>query len=81
MSEVGEGVDEVLDLINAGSDDDTDAIKRRIGLEIYDIIWSAVDLANLLAIDLNASFAEKTARNRDRIWRRSGKLKDDSQTS
>lgn len=75
LSELGEVVDEVLDLQN--SDPNTDevtivAIKERIGLEIYDVIWNAVDLANMLDIDLQAAFDKKIAINNERNWSRSG---------
>lgn len=48
MTEVGEVTDEVITLQAkkaALSDEALVEIKERIGLEIYDIIWNAVDLA------------------------------------
>lgn len=77
MSEVGELVDEVLDLLNTEDDDKQAEIKSRLGMEIYDVIWNAVDLANQLDIDLETAFEVKIAHNKERIWRRSGKLDTD----
>lgn len=75
MSELGEVVDEVIELTTAHPDTPPEtlkAIKDRIGLEIYDVIWNAVDLANLLDIDLEESFKQKIAINKQRRWSRSG---------
>jgi NTP pyrophosphatase (non-canonical NTP hydrolase) len=79
VSEVGETVDEVMDLLNAGPDApdaELAARKERIGMELYDVIWNAVDLANMLDIDLEAAFAKKIAINATRKWRRSGTIHD-----
>ena len=51
------------------SNEAREAIKARLGLEIYDLIWNAVDLANLLDIDLEAAFEEKIAFNAKREWK------------
>lgn len=75
ISELGEVVDEVLELQNIdpnAADINVDKIKERIGLEIYDVIWNAVDLANMLDIDLQAAFDKKIAINKERKWSRSG---------
>ena len=77
MSELGEVVDEVIELSTLSSDASDESIaeiKTRIGLEIYDVIWNAVDLANQLDIDLEAAFERKIAINKDRTWSRSGKI-------
>ena len=77
ISELGEVVDEVIELSTLSSDasDETIAeIKARIGLEIYDVIWNAVDLANQLDIDLEAAFETKITINKNRTWSRSGKI-------
>ena len=68
MSEVGELSDELLALQQLSADDtaQTDAIKQRLGMEIYDVIWNAIDLANLLEIDLEAAFEQKIALNKKR---------------
>ncbi len=83
ISELGEVVDEVLDLLNAGPQtppEDIDAIKERLGLELYDVIWNAVDLANLLEIDLETAFQQKNAYNDTRTWSRSGVLDEEDKT-
>lgn len=74
VSELGELVDEVIEFRNANelSPDDLNDIRERIGLEIYDLIWNAVDLANMLDIDLEGAFEKKIAINKNRHWQRSG---------
>lgn len=75
ISELGEVVDEVLELTSANPDTPPNTlmeIKDRIGLEIYDVIWNVVDLANMLEIDLDEAFKTKIAINEKRQWKRSG---------
>jgi len=79
ISELGEVVDEVIELQTASADTSPEKIaeiKERIGLEIYDVIWNAVDLANMLDIDLEESFRQKIEFNKERTWSRSGKIVD-----
>lgn len=74
VSELGEVVDEVIDLTHPDanlSSETREETKARLGLELYDLIWNAVDLANLLDIDLEAAFEEKIAFNAQREWKRS----------
>lgn len=47
----------------------TEAAKERIGAEIYDVVWNAVDLGRLLDIDLDKAFATKRRYNQQRTWR------------
>jgi NTP pyrophosphatase (non-canonical NTP hydrolase) len=68
MSEVGELAKEVLHLEGAYSVIDETAMKERIGLEIYDIVWNLCDLANLVGIDLETAFAHKQEINQSRTW-------------
>jgi hypothetical protein len=35
---------------------------------MYDMVWSVCDLANITGVDLETSFARKTAINKDREW-------------
>jgi NTP pyrophosphatase (non-canonical NTP hydrolase) len=75
VSELGEVVDEVIDLVNVDEDTPQQVIsemKERLGLELYDLIWNAVDLANMLEIDLEVAFKTKAAINEKRKWKRSG---------
>lgn len=81
ISELGEVVDEVIELTSASPDSPEEmlaGIRERLGQEIYDVIWNAVDLANLLAIDLEPAFQKKIAHNNKRFWSRSGKLGDET---
>ena len=69
MSEVGELSDEVLSLIFAKKDDDSadiSDIEEQLAMEIYDVIWNAVDLANQLDIDLSEAFEKKQNFNKNR---------------
>jgi NTP pyrophosphatase (non-canonical NTP hydrolase) len=80
VSELGEVVDEVIDLISADAETPHEALvemKARLGLELYDLIWNAVDLANMLEIDLETAFKTKTAINEKRKWKRSGYITSD----
>lgn len=82
VSELGEVVDEVIELTNADQDmhqETITKIKERLGLEIYDLIWNAVDLANMLEIDLEESFKKKIAINKEREWVRSGFVNEEHQ--
>ncbi|WP_255294081.1 MazG nucleotide pyrophosphohydrolase domain-containing protein [Bacillus toyonensis] len=42
--------------------------KTDIGLEMFDVVWNLVDLANKLNIDLDQSFKAKMEINKDRVW-------------
>ena len=66
MTEVGEVAREVLKLSGVGKD--ADEVKERLGMELYDVVWNICDLANMLGIDLEKSFAMKTEINRQRDW-------------
>ena len=82
ISEFGELADEVIELRAANPDTSPEVIKnikKRIGLEIYDVIWNAVDLANMLDIDLEDSFKEKIAINEKRKWSRSAYIDTDTE--
>lgn len=77
ISELGELADEVIALNTNKADTSSENIahiKERIGLEIYDVIWNTVDLANMLDIDLEEPFKKKIAINEKRYWSRSGYL-------
>ncbi|MEM9953006.1 MAG: MazG nucleotide pyrophosphohydrolase domain-containing protein [Chloroflexota bacterium] len=77
ISELGEVADEMLELSKSGDSKDQEMIKKRLGMEIYDVIWNAVDLANQLNLDLEDAFIRKIAINKNRVWQRSGELTDD----
>ena len=76
VSEVGEVAKELLQLERLqhaaaaydGRTSDQEAVKERLGMEIYDVIWNLCDLANLAEIDLEAAFLKKNELNREREW-------------
>ena len=68
LTEVGEVAREVLQLSRSADQANADAIKADLGMEMYDVIWNICDLANMLSIDLEASFAAKIEINKTRIW-------------
>jgi NTP pyrophosphatase (non-canonical NTP hydrolase) len=71
MSEVGELARELVALPAAADDvspSPTDDDRQRIGSEIYDVIWNAIDLGRLLGIDLTAAFKSKREHNQRRVW-------------
>ena len=67
-SELGEVAQEVLKLGGFRKGGDTEALKRNLGMEIYDVVWNLCDLANMLDIDLEESFAAKIKHNEER-WK------------
>jgi NTP pyrophosphatase (non-canonical NTP hydrolase) len=68
MTEVGKVTREVLRLERSADQANADAIKTDLGMEMYDVIWNICDLANMLSIDLEASFAAKIQINKTREW-------------
>ena len=68
LTEVGEVAREVLRLSRSADQASADTIKADLGMEMYDLIWNICDLANMLSIDLEASFAAKIAINKTRKW-------------
>ena len=67
MSEMGETAIEVLKLQGFRKGGNADELKQNLGMEIYDIVWNLCDLANMFDIDLEETFAEKVALNRERF--------------
>ena len=68
LTEVGEVAREVLRLARSADQANADAIKADLGMEMYDVIWNICDLANILDINLEASFAAKIEINKTRKW-------------
>jgi NTP pyrophosphatase (non-canonical NTP hydrolase) len=68
LTEVGEVAREVLRLSRSADQANADAIKADLGMEMYDVIWNICDLANMLGIDLETSFAAKIEINKTRKW-------------
>jgi NTP pyrophosphatase (non-canonical NTP hydrolase) len=66
VTEVGELGKELLRYAWPGENQED--IKRRVGHEMYDVVWNLCDLANQLGIDLETCFTEKEAFNRTRVW-------------
>lgn len=79
MSEVGEIAGEVLKLSRDGKRDfgrmdaaEREAVKERLGMEIYDAVWNLLDLAEMAGIaDLEGMFRKKASLNERREWRAS----------
>ena len=75
MSEVGEVAKEVLRLSRDGSEDvgkmeaaETKAVVENLGMQIYDVIWNLLDLADMVGIDLEEAFKRKASLNEGRRW-------------
>jgi NTP pyrophosphatase (non-canonical NTP hydrolase) len=68
VTEVGEMAAEALVLSGAHGDADVEEAKRKLGLEMYDVLWNLCDLANMLGIDLDSACRRKIAYNRARVW-------------
>lgn len=68
MTEVGELSKEVIHLHFRKDPDQVKEIKERLGLEMFDVVWNVMDLANKLGIDLEDAFKKKMEINKDREW-------------
>ncbi len=73
MSEAGEVAREVLKLSRAkdvGKMDEAEreATVKALGMEIYDVVWNLLDLADMAGVDLEAAFDEKARLNESRQW-------------
>ena len=74
-SEVGEVANEVLKLSRDGNADvgtmeagEVRTVKEDLGMEIYDVLWNLMDLADLAGVDLDGAFAKKAGQNAGREW-------------
>lgn len=67
MSEIGEMAKELLALKWAAPDELAQA-RQQLGMEMYDVVWNLLDLANLAGVDLEAAFAAKAEHNEQRRW-------------
>ena len=65
VTEVGEAAKEVLNILY---DEKVDQLKERLGLELYDVFWNVIELANKLEIDLEEAFQKKREINALREW-------------
>jgi NTP pyrophosphatase (non-canonical NTP hydrolase) len=66
LGEAMELADEVLQLPTDGAGDQESL--RRVGHEMYDVLWNLCDLARLTGIDLAQAAAEKRLINEHRKW-------------
>ncbi len=68
VTEVGELAKEVLRLCGTSDPAEAAVIKRHLELEMYDVVWNVIDLANKLGIDLETAFRRKMEINEHRSW-------------
>jgi NTP pyrophosphatase (non-canonical NTP hydrolase) len=71
VTEVGELAREVLQFPSAGDEAAQTTARRHLGAEMYDVVWNICDLANIMGVDLETSFSNKEAVNKEREWPRS----------
>lgn len=64
MTEVGELTQAAL---RSGREPEADG-QSAAGLEIFDVIWNTVDVANHLGIDIEQCLRDRMAINADRMW-------------
>lgn len=74
-SEVGEVAKEVLKLSRDGNRDvgkmnaaETETVLDNLGMEIYDVLWNLLDLADMAGVDLEGAFDKKAELNKSREW-------------
>lgn len=65
-SEINEALVEVNNLLKEGCSEKREEIKRRLGHELFDVIWNVAELANRFGIDLEASAEQKMLINSNR---------------
>ena len=46
-----------------------EAVVESLGMEIYDVIWNLLDLAEMAGVDLEETFRKKASLNEGREWR------------
>ncbi len=63
MTEVGE----VLELSRTEGAD-VEATVEALGMEIYDVVWNLLDLADMAGVDLEEAFGKKARLNESREW-------------
>jgi len=68
ISEIGELSNDLIKLNQPCND--IDELKRKIGHEMFDVMWNICDLANLLEIDLEKCAREKRHLNNQRDFGR-----------
>jgi NTP pyrophosphatase (non-canonical NTP hydrolase) len=69
-TEVGEVAREVLQISRGKLGDATlETVRENLGMEIYDVIWNLLDLAELAGVDLEEAFRKKAGLNEGREWR------------
>ena len=75
-AEVGEVAAETLKLSRDGNRDvgemdvrERDAVVEALGMEIYDVMWNLLDLAEMAGVDLEETFRKKAGLNEGREWR------------
>ena len=64
ISEIGELSNDLIKLNQPGQK--LEALKQKIGHEMFDVMWNICDLANLLEIDLETCAREKKDLNNQR---------------
>ena len=74
-SEVGEVAREVLKISRDGNKDagemaaeEVASVRENLGMEIYDVLWNLLDLADLAGVDLEDAFERKARSNEGREW-------------
>lgn len=69
FSEVGEVCNEIIELQFVA---EVGGPTKRLGHELYDVIWNICDLANMYGIDLDAAGREKQGLLSSRVWPEQG---------
>ncbi|MGN4125643.1 MazG nucleotide pyrophosphohydrolase domain-containing protein [Lysinibacillus sphaericus] len=68
VTEVGELSKEILSISFNPTEEKVRLAKENIGLEMYDVLFNVLDLANRLEIELEDACRKKMEMNKDRIW-------------
>lgn len=73
-SEVGEVATEVLKLSRDGNKDvgkmgpaEIEAVRKKLGMEIYDVVWNLLDPADISGVNLEEAFAKSRSQFEQRM--------------
>ena len=72
LGEVSELMEEVKLFTAAQSNGEQEEVRTRLGMEMYDVVWNLLDLAEKCEIDVEAAFRRKHEINKGRHWTRPG---------
>ena len=68
LGEVSELMEEVKLFTAAEGKGEQEEVRMRLGMEMYDVVWNLLDLAQKCEIDVESAFRMKHEINKGRSW-------------